>query len=109
VALLTIPNDPYGKIKPDKKNPEEVIDARSSQLAHAKSDVDSGQFAQHHTLGSKRNQASPGDHTHTGKDSRLLGKGAGLSISGSRGGNAAVLSIIQMLQQIIDFNDGTTA
>lgn len=106
---MTIPNDPFGKIKQDKRQEEDEIDARTSQKQHDKSDVDSGQFAQHHTLGAGHNQASAGDHTHAGKDSRLIGKGAGLSISGAKGGNAALGSLINMLKGVIDFTDSTTA
>lgn len=106
---MTIPNDPFGKVKPAKKESDDVEDARTVQLAHAKSDVDSGQFAQHHTLGTKHNQASPGMHTHTGKDSLRLGKGAGLSVTGSRGGNVALASLLTELAKVIDFNDSTTA
>lgn len=40
---------------------------------HFKSDVDSSWFAKHHTLGPKKNQASPGDHTHDGINSKLIG------------------------------------
>lgn len=44
-----------------------------SNAMHANSDVDSSQQAQHHTLGPRHNQASPGDHTHNGVSSRALG------------------------------------
>lgn len=37
---------------------------------HATSDVDSAQFAQHHTLGPRHNQAAPGDHIHDGGTSK---------------------------------------
>lgn len=103
-----VPNDPFGTIKDDKKEPEAVMTARQSQLAHARSDVDSGQFAQHHTLGTKHNQSSPGDHIHDGSDSRLIGKGKGLSVTGSKGGNVALTNLINMLKQVIDFNDTTS-
>lgn len=106
---MTVPNDPFGGIKEDKKDPESVISARDSQLQHAKSDVDSGQFAQHHTLGLKHNQAAPGDHTHDGSDSRLIGKGKGLSVTGAKGGNVALANLINMLKQVIDFTDTTSA
>lgn len=36
---------------------------------HSNSDVDQNPLAQHHTLGTLPNQASPGDHTHDGKNS----------------------------------------
>lgn len=39
---------------------------------HGRSDVDSSLFAQHHTLGSGRLQASPGNHTHDGTNSPFV-------------------------------------
>lgn len=41
--------------------------------AHQNSDVDSGVTAQHHTLGVGHNQATQGDHTHNGKNSKKIG------------------------------------
>lgn len=38
---------------------------------HGRSDVDSSIFAQHHTIGLTRTQASAGDHTHDGTSSKL--------------------------------------
>lgn len=49
--------------------------ATESTKAHTNSDVDSSVTAQHHTLGILHNQATAGDHTHNGKNSKLLGKG----------------------------------
>ncbi len=42
---------------------------------HSNCDADSSQVAQHHTLGVKNGQASPGDHNHNGKNSKKIGKG----------------------------------
>ena len=39
---------------------------------HLNSDVDQSFIAQHHTLGSLTNQASPGDHIHDGTTSKRL-------------------------------------
>lgn len=100
-------DDPFAKIKEEKSNL--TPDPRSVNLFHARSDVDSSPSAQHHTLGISHNQASPGDHIHDGRNSKLIGEGLSLTISGSRGGNAAVASIITMLQKVIDFTDNTTA
>lgn len=99
-------DDPFGEIKEPKGNPNPP--PRSVAAFHARSDVDSSQFAQHHTIGVKHNQAAAGDHVHDGKSSRKVGLGLGLSISGSKGGNAALASLIAMLQQVIDFVDNTT-
>jgi hypothetical protein len=99
-------DDPFGSIKKEvgKATPE----PRLVNSFHFRSDVDSGVAAQHHTLGISRNQASPGDHVHDGSASRKLGSGQGLAISGSKGGNAALASLIAMLSNFIDFDDNTT-
>lgn len=39
---------------------------------HRLSDVDSAWFSQHHTLGPKANQASPGNHDHDGITSKVV-------------------------------------
>lgn len=39
---------------------------------HQNSDRDSSAFAQHHTLGLGATQASPGNHSHNGKDSKRI-------------------------------------
>lgn len=65
---------------------------------HSRSDVDSSAFAQHHTLGTKPNQAASGSHKHDGLSGlKLLD---GVIISGSRGGNAALESVIAALVQL---------
>lgn len=99
-------DDPFGGIKQEKGNP--APSPRQIAFFHSRSDVDSGPFAQHHTLGIKHNQASFGDHVHDGKSSRKIGLGLSLSVSGSKGGNAALASLLTMLAQVIDFTDSTT-
>lgn len=85
-----------------KKNPsqKEVNDF------HSNSDKDGGPKALHHTLGANPNQSSPGNHTHDGSTSALLLEGT--TITGSRGGNAAVASIIAALVKL-GATDATTA
>lgn len=51
----------------DKEIPPDIV----NQIHH-KSDKDTSSVAQHHTLGAKKNQASPGDHTHDGTTSIKL-------------------------------------
>ena len=57
---------------------EETPDLTSGPTAvyvvqfHLNSDVDSHANAQHHTLGIKSTQASPGHHTHDGLNSKKL-------------------------------------
>jgi hypothetical protein len=100
------PDDPYGPIKNPKTNP--APDPRTVNGFHSRSDVDSAQSAQHHTIGIGHNQAASGDHVHDGSSSRKIGTGLNLAISGSKGGNAALASLITMLGNVIDFDDNTT-
>jgi len=101
------PDDPFGGIKKEKGNPAPA--PREVNFFHSRSDVDSGVTAQHHTLGIKHNQSSPGDHCHDGKGSRKIGTGMGLTLSGAKGGNVALSNLITMLGQVIEFTDNTTA
>lgn len=64
---------------------------------HQQSDADARSESQHHTLGPKQTQASPGNHTHDGGLSPLLW--AGSTIVGSRGGNQALAGVIAVLVQ----------
>lgn len=48
------------------------LEPREVNLLHARSDVDNSSVAQHHTLGMDPNQASPGHHTHNGRNSKRL-------------------------------------
>ena len=100
------PDDPFGPIKNEKKGvgPE----PREVALIHNRSDLDSSTLYQHHTLGVKHTQASPGDHAHDGTSSRKIGTGLSLTITGSKGGNAALSSLITMLKSVIDFTDNTS-
>lgn len=104
---MTQPEDPFGLVKQEARARGDVT-AREVNALHRRSDVDATATAQHHTLGLQRNQASPGDHVHDGKASKKIASGLNLSISGSRGGNAAVASIIAMLKQVMSFTDNTT-
>lgn len=99
-------DDPYGSIKNPKLKP--APDPRTVNTFHSRSDVDASQSAQHHTIGIGHNQASAGDHVHDGSSSRKIGQGLKLSISGSKGGNAALASLITMLKNVVEFEDNTT-
>ena len=101
----TVPEDPFGSIKKPASNtvapsPQEVNNF------HARADTDSGDGAIHHTLGLKHNQASPGDHKHDGKNSKLILEGKVLT--GSKGGNVALANLITMLSTAFGFQDSTT-
>lgn len=101
-----IGGDPFGDIKGSggskTPSPREVTEF------HQRSDADSSPTAQHHTLGTKRHQASYGDHTHDGVSSRLIGTGEGFVLTGAKGGNVALANLITMLSEWIDFTDSTT-
>lgn len=73
---------------------------------HTNSDLDTRPESQHHTLGPGDSQASPGNHQHDGGTSPLLL--TGFTISGSRGGNTALPSLIACLVRL-GATDSTTA
>lgn len=80
--------------------PEEV------EQFHTSADTDSRKEAIHHTLGTSENQAAAGNHNHRGGDSvQLL---TGITLTGSRGGNIALLSVVQALVAL-GATDSTTA
>lgn len=73
---------------------------------HTNADTDSRKEAIHHTVGPSENQAAPGNHNHRGGDSvQLL---SGVTLTGSRGGNIALLSVVQALVAL-GATDSTTA
>lgn len=97
-----------------------IPSARESVQAHHRSDVDANRKSQHHTLGVGHNQASPGDHIHDGVNGKKLGlyimdtgspgkTKPSLVLTGSKGGNAALASLITLLKNFIDFTDNSTA
>lgn len=80
-------------------------DARSLIELHTFDDVDASSESHHHTLGSGVNQAAGGAHRHDGTDSVLLLEGT--AITGSKGGNLALSSVIAALVQL-GATDSTT-
>ena len=72
-------------------------DATQVDDFHEQSDLNTRSEAQHHTLGPSQNQAAPGNHNHDGGTSIPLWEGN--TISGSRGGNMALASVISILVQ----------
>lgn len=86
-----------GKMRPD---------ARVVNEFHTNDDVDKDANAHHHTLGGGANQAAPGPHRHDGTDSVSLLEG--IELSGSRGGNLALQSVVQALV-VLGATDNTTA
>jgi hypothetical protein len=53
-------------------NPKAPVPAEEVNLFHLNSDRDAGPTAQHHTLGIGPSQASPGNHTHDGRNSKRI-------------------------------------
>lgn len=72
-------------------------DATQVDDFHEQSDLNTRSEAQHHTLGPSQNQAAPGNHNHDGGTSIPLWEGN--TITGSRGGNMALASVISILVQ----------
>ena len=99
---------PQGEGSQDQSNPQASIpmDPLTNRLFHAFSDVDSDSSAQHHTLGPGVTQASPGAHSHDGSTSNILFSG---TVTGSRGGNAALANLISTISSQTGIIDGTTA
>lgn len=89
--------DPINKNK--KPTAKEVNDF------HENADKDGSQKSLHHTLGSNHNQASPGDHLHDGGSSLKLLEG--FTLTGSKGGNAALTSVVAALVSL-GATDATT-
>ena len=87
--------------------PAEVKDAdpREVERFHRRSDVDSRKTAQHHTIGTSGDQASPGNHVHDGADSALLL--SGFTLTGTRGSATSVGAIIAALVKL-GATDSTT-
>jgi len=94
------------------------VSPQQSNLDHSSSDADSSPKSQHHTLGTARNQASPGNHIHDGLTSPKLGPLAvntsgndtkpALVLTGAKGGNVALTNLIAMLKNFVNFTDNTT-
>lgn len=81
-------------------------------LPEHETNVDSAWNSPHHTLGLKHDQASPGDHNHNGVNSNTIDPKrlmAGITITGSRGGNVALANLLTELSKAFGFTNGTSA
>jgi len=85
-----------------------VTSAQQANDAHLNADVDNSQSSLHHTLGTAPSQGSQGDHTHDGRTSRRLYGVTPPSVTGSRGGNAALASLLTALAANNIITDNTT-
>jgi len=83
-----------------------VFDPRVVQQIHKNADTDTGKTAIHHTIGPAPDQVASGAHIHDGNETRQLL--VGLNITGSRGGNVALASVIDALEAL-GATDNTTA
>lgn len=76
---------------------------------HEKADTDGGPKAAHHSLGSSANQAAAGNHTHDGGNSAKLDQLlSDVTVTGSRGGNAALASLLSQLASKYGLIDSST-
>lgn len=101
-----IPGDPFGSKKPDSA--PRGVKAQEVNTFHVNDDTDVSGLSHHHTLGTGRNQASPGSHNHDGKTSRKIGTGAqpplqATVLSGTP--DAKIASLVAMLHRVIQFNE----
>jgi hypothetical protein len=73
-------------------------DAVTVREFHTNADTDTSPDSIHHTIGSGYNQAASGQHNHDGANSPLLLEG--FTVSGSKGGNTALASVIAALVKL---------
>lgn len=100
--MPVVEGDPFGPIK-DPTDTREKVSAKQINEAHRASDLDSGANAQHHTLGPKANQASPGDHIHDGRTSKRIGTGMNITVQTSSGtADQKIDRLILALQKVMD-------
>lgn len=89
-----------------KNQAENVFDPRVVAQLHKNADVDTDKTSLHHTIGPGPNQVASGQHVHDGAESRQLG--VGITLTGSKGGNAALASVCAAMAQILGVTDNTT-
>lgn len=94
--------DPYAT----KTQGLNVFDPRVIGQLHKNADTDTGKTAIHHTIGPAPDQVASGAHTHDGNETRQLL--LGINITGARGGNVALASVIDALEAL-GATDNTTA
>jgi hypothetical protein len=82
--------------KPDSKQVEDF---------HTNDDVDVRSESHHHTLGYGRTQAALGDHNHQNGNGAPIFEG--MTVTGSKGGNTALGSLLAVLVQF-GLTDSTT-
>lgn len=83
------PSDPVGGKLPD---------AAAVSRFHTNADTDGDEGSIHHSLGPGKGQAAAGNHDHRGGGSVALLQG--VTISGAKGGNTALASVIAALVEL---------
>lgn len=105
-----MPKKPVSQYGSDKQSPAQQQNAKPGADIvadfHTNADTDIRPESVHHTLGTTNSQAASGDHTHDGGDSQLLL--TGFTLTGSRGGNAALPGMIACLVRL-GATDSTSA
>lgn len=86
-------NTSEGGLQENPKPPADVVED-----FHTFADTDTRNESIHHTLGPQPSQASTGDHNHDGGNSALIL--SGFTLTGSRGGNVALVSVIATLVRL---------
>lgn len=95
--LPTKPIDPVDGKLPSQKDVAQF---------HTNADTDGDEGSLHHTLGPRKGQAAPGDHDHRGGNSVALLQG--VTITGAKGSNAALASVIAALVELGATDNTTT-
>lgn len=98
---------------PNPVTPQSVLAALNTQDAiaslHRLADTDVNTTAQHHTLGIGDYNAASGVHVHDGVSGRFLnGLALPPSVTGSRGANAALASLLTQLASMGIIINNTT-
>lgn len=98
-----VPEDPWGIIK-NEAGPTGVSPSTVKKF-HSRDDTDGSQFAHHHTLGVKHDQAAAGDHAHDGSGSRKIGAGLGLTCDTGVSTATDLANLFVMLHKVIEFTE----
>jgi hypothetical protein len=82
--------------EPKAKEPDPSPDTDTVIKLHKNAPTDTRAEDQHHTLGFGHNQAARGDHDHRSEGTPLFD---GVTLTGAKGGNTALQSVINLLVQ----------
>lgn len=102
-ANQSLIEDPFHDQKTSGKN---IFDPRVVAQIHRNDDTDVAKDSHHHTIGPGSAQSAAGNHNHDGVTTpQLL---AGVTLTGAKGGNAALASVCAALV-LLGATDSTTA